>query len=33
MGNEMERKFLVRGDDWRSSAFSPAGIRQAYLSR
>jgi adenylate cyclase len=32
MGIEIERKFLVRDDDWRGSARSRAEIRQAYLS-
>ncbi len=31
MSFEIERKFLVRGDSWRSSAISHTKIRQAYL--
>jgi adenylate cyclase len=32
MSFEIERKFLVRGDDWQELATSRASIRQAYLS-
>jgi adenylate cyclase len=32
MGVEIERKFLVRGEAWRSLASSEARIRQAYLA-
>lgn len=32
MGIEIERKFLVLGDDWRRSAGPPSLLRQAYLS-
>src|SRR5271168_2057489 len=31
MNIEIERKFLVRSDDWRKSAISRSEIRQAYL--
>jgi adenylate cyclase len=31
MGFEIERKFLVRNDEWRRSASSHSHIRQAYL--
>jgi adenylate cyclase len=31
MSFEIERKFLVRGDEWRERAVSHSGIRQAYL--
>jgi adenylate cyclase len=29
---EIERKFLVRGDDWRHLVIDRTNIRQAYLS-
>ena len=32
MAIEIERKFLVLGDDWRQTAGSPLLLRQAYLS-
>ena len=32
MGFEIERKFLVRGDDWRKLAKRQVKIRQAYLA-
>ena len=32
MSFEIERKFLVRGDDWRALATRQVSIRQAYLS-
>ncbi len=32
MGIEIERKFLVRGDEWRSGVESVAAMRQGYLS-
>jgi adenylate cyclase len=32
MSFEIERKFLVRGDDWQELATSRTSIRQAYLS-
>src|SRR4249920_745370 len=32
MGFEIERKFLVRGEEWRKLATSKANIRQAYLA-
>ena len=32
MGTEIERKFLVLGDDWRAGA-SPTSYIQGYLSR
>ena len=32
MSFEIERKFLVRGDDWRALAISHTPIRQAYLA-
>ncbi|MEZ5734671.1 MAG: CYTH domain-containing protein [Novosphingobium sp.] len=32
MGLEIERKFLVRGDGWKSQAISSRRIRQAYLA-
>ena len=32
MSFEIERKFLVRGDDWRQLANKPMDIRQAYLA-
>ena len=32
MSFEIERKFLVRGDDWRRFASSQTSIRQAYLA-
>jgi len=32
MSFEIERKFLVRGDDWRARVASQTTIRQAYLS-
>lgn len=32
MGVEIERKFLVRGDGWKSKAISCRRIRQAYLA-
>jgi adenylate cyclase len=32
MGFEIERKFLVRGEAWRSLATSQANIRQGYLA-
>ncbi len=32
MSFEIERKFLVRGDDWRQSVTSQTHIRQAYLA-
>ena len=32
MSFEIERKFLVRGDDWRALATSHTPIRQAYLA-
>jgi adenylate cyclase len=32
MGFEIERKFLVRGNEWRGLATSHAPIRQAYLA-
>ena len=32
MSFEIERKFLVRGDDWRALAISHMPIRQAYLA-
>ncbi len=32
MGLEIERKFLVLGDDWRQSAGPPSLLCQAYLS-
>lgn len=31
MGIEIERKFLVQGDDWRAHAVDAQRIRQAYL--
>ena len=33
MSVEIERKFLVRNDDWRKSVTSRSAIRQAYLDR
>ena len=33
MGIEIERKFLVRNEDWRQSVASRLTIRQAYLDR
>jgi len=32
MGREIERKFLVTGEDWRPSATGSRQIRQAYLT-
>lgn len=32
MGNEIERKFLVRGDGWREAAARHVPFRQGYLS-
>lgn len=32
MGTEIERKFLVRNDDWRKAANEGRSIRQGYLS-
>jgi adenylate cyclase len=32
MSFEIERKFLVRGDDWRGFVSSQTGVRQAYLA-
>ena len=32
MGTEIERKFLVKGDGWRSAATSRAVLRQGYLA-
>jgi CYTH domain-containing protein len=32
MAVEIERKFLVRGDDWRRLVTDRTDIRQAYLS-
>jgi adenylate cyclase len=32
MAIEIERKFLVRGEDWRKHATSRALLRQAYLA-
>jgi adenylate cyclase len=31
MNFEIERKFLIRGDEWRSSVTAQSSIRQAYL--
>ena len=33
MGIEIERKFLVRSDDWRTAADAGVRMRQGYLSR
>jgi adenylate cyclase len=33
MAYEIERKFLVRDESWRTSAGRPVSIRQAYLTR
>jgi adenylate cyclase len=33
MGTEIERKFLVRTDDWRRSANAGSAYRQGYLAR
>lgn len=32
MGTEIERKFLVRSQSWRSSSSQPASLRQGYLA-
>ncbi|MCP8883413.1 CYTH domain-containing protein [Devosia sp. XJ19-1] len=32
MAIEIERKFLVKGDDWRASSTGSAALRQGYLS-
>ena len=32
MAKEIERKFLVKGDEWRRSATAGTRLRQAYLS-
>jgi adenylate cyclase len=32
MGFEIERRFLVRGNDWRQLAAGQTTIRQAYLA-
>lgn len=33
MAQEIERKFLVVGDDWRDARRSPQQVRQGYLTR
>lgn len=33
MGREIERKFLVKGDGWRSHAIRSSAIQQGYLAR